>query len=479
MLNRTIVLLAVGGFVILMAAKCFGDAAAQLKQAADYDNHGCYKQSESILKLIIQESPGTADAFKARQRLAILYVVTERTSKATEQIEAMKSEFASNSDLPDALYWIAKRYQGGGYADRATNLYQQITDRYPDSRYAKKAQLDFPRTNILSLLHSGKYTEAEAAIDKLLTDFPNHPELPEALYDIGRACKMSGMYTKAKTLYKYILEHYPNCSYAELCPLQIPKMDIWAMIALNNFTGAETAIEKLTTDFSSDPELPDVLRGIAIRYEELGKYQSAQNLYQQIIRSYPQSKAASKTKIDIEKDKILLLMESGDANAVLAAVDNMIAVFSGDKYLPEVVSREIAHRYYSKGVQFQGIDPNMSKRCFQQAVAVWAKAIDQLPGFDYTAEGACLSGNIYLRLENYQKAADCFQKVVNDCPMYHRRWLALSMAGYTYEQMKQKGLLSAKEADPKIRAAYQEIVEVYSESEGAVAARMWLNNNPL
>jgi tetratricopeptide (TPR) repeat protein len=172
-------------------------------------------------------------------------------------------------------------------------------------------------------------------------------------------------------------------------------------------------------------------------------------------------------------------MEAGNDSGVLSAVDSMMATFSGSKYLSEVVSREIAARYYRRGLQLEGTDSDAAKKCFQQAAVIWDKAIKQLPGSGATAEGCCLSGDIYVRLGDYQNAVRCYEKVVNDYPMYRRTWHALATAANTYDRMKQKGLVSAEEADPKIRGAYLQLLEVYPECRAAKAARTWLNNHPL
>jgi len=467
------------GLFLWMTTSCFADAAGDLKQAADHKAKGYYKQSEDLYKSIIRDNAGTESAYKARQRLAILYIVTERANAAGEQIEAIKNEFAGRPDLPEALYWIAKRYSEEGHADKAASIYQQIISRNPDSRYAKKAQLDIPRTNVLSLLKSGKCSEADAAISKLLSDFAGNPELPETLYDIGRSCKGAGMYARAKGLYQYILQQYPQCSYAELCPLQIAKMDIWAMIASGDFAGTQTAIDKLITDFASAPELPDALHGIALRYEvkDVKRYQDSENLYQRIIQLYPSSGAAKKAAVDIDKSRALSLMASGNDAGVVDAVDKMIAKFPGQKqYLAQVISREIAMRYYNEGMA-QGTTPNSVDISLRNATALWERVINQLGGPGVTAEACCYAGNSYLQLGDYQKALLYYQKVNSDYPMYRYGWRALAMAGHACQVMKKTKVLSAAEADAQTKAVYQKLVDTYTECKDAEYAKNWLVNN--
>lgn len=239
MFKRTIVLfLTVGG---LMVTECFGDAASLFKQGVNCKEKGYYKQAEETYKSVIANYPGTPQARKSQEQLAVIYILTQRITQAQASIGALKTAFSGDAELAGSLYWIARNYRLEGHPQRAVNLYQEIMSQYPDSSYAKKAQLDIPRTNIFSLLGAGKYTEAEAAIDKLLNDFSGHPELAETLYDIARECKHKARYGKAKSLYQYILQRYPATSYGEMCPIQVPKMDIWAKIASGDFAGAQAA----------------------------------------------------------------------------------------------------------------------------------------------------------------------------------------------------------------------------------------------
>jgi len=482
MFKRNIILFAVAaGFLFATAVECFADAAADLRRAKVCTTKGYLKEAEVICKSVIANYPGR-DALKAREQLAITYILAGRTQQAKENVEILTKELAGSEDLSAALYWIARTYRMKGYAEQAVNLYQQIISQDPNSRYAKKAQLDIPRTNVYALLNLGKYGEAEAAIDKILNDFSGYPELPETLYDIARQCKHKGRYEKAKMLYQYILEHYPGTSYGEMCPIQVPKMDIWAKIASGDFAGAQAATDRFITDFTNDPELPDALHGIALRYEvkEIGRYEDAQNLYQRIIQLYPTSESADKSKIDIDKCNIFSLMSSDDDSGVPAAVDKLMEDFKSKEYLVIVVCLDIAKRYYSMGLDCA--DANEAGSCLKKAAAIWEKALNQFTGYDSCTLGqACyLSADCYSRIGDYSKAAQYYERLVSDYPSDSRYCDALFKIGVTYEKMKQAGLIAEKQANVKIQAAYQQLVETNPDYYGVKNALIklgWLNFN--
>jgi tetratricopeptide (TPR) repeat protein len=155
----------------------------------------------------------------------------------------------------------------------------------------------------------------------------------------------------------------------------------------------------------------------------------------------------------------------------------MIAKFPGQKqYLSHVISREIAMRYYNKGIA-EGTEPNNVNVSLQNATAIWDRVINQLSGPGVTAEACCYAGNSYLQLGDYQKALACYQKVANDYPMYRYGWRALAMAGQTCQVMKKAQLIPAAEADAQTKAVYQKLVDTYSECKDAEYAKNWLVNN--
>lgn len=474
---RKAILLSLISFVILLPAVkvCFAaDVPSQLQQAAELKKRGYFKQAEDAYKTIVANNPATNDALKAQEQLIILYVITGRNIQAKDSLNKLTADFTANPELPASLYWIAKRCRDEGYTDEAATLFQRIVQQYPDSLYAKKAQLDAPRTNILSLLNTNDYTEAEVATDKLLADFAGHPALPEALYDIAKQCKEAGRYDKAKVLYQYILQHYPDCSYASKCRIHIPKIDIWKQIASGDFTAA-AATEKFITDFSAHESAPTMVHGIARKYEEVNRFQDAKQLYHRVIQLYPESEAKEKSVLDVRKCDILTLIEAGKDSEALTAVNQMMSDFTGHWYLPYVISQDIAIRYYRRGMELENknlTDQAVSK--FEKAAAIWEKVISQLSGPGVTADACCFAGDSHLRLGNYQKAVAAYQKVITDYPMYRRRWHALASVGHIHEQMKQKGLMSVAEADGKTRAVYQQLIETYPESKASEHAKKWL-----
>jgi len=80
----------------------------------------------------------------------------------------------------------------------------------------------------------------------------------------------------------------------------------------------------------------------------------------------------------------------------------------------------------------------------------------------FTQHAWYFTGVCYRRhLGDYEKALEYGQKVVNKWPDYQHAWHAQLRIAHSYKRMKNKGIITASEAEPKIKQAYEALVENY------------------
>jgi outer membrane protein assembly factor BamD (BamD/ComL family) len=89
----------------------------------------------------------------------------------------------------------------------------------------------------------------------------------------------------------------------------------------------------------------------------------------------------------------------------------------------------------------------------------------------------CFAGDYYCKVGKYEDSLRCFEKVTESYSDYKFAWYALFMVGRNFESMKNLGLISESEADPKIKAAYQKLVSKWPGSNNAEYAQTWLNEH--
>ena len=365
--------------------------------------------------------------------------------------------------VPAKLYEVAKRYDDQKKYEEAEGLCELILQQYPDSPEADDAQVYLSKRNILSLIDSKDYTEAQQVLDSLIADFGDRPDMPEALHTIAGRYELPGKYEEAKSLYEQIVELYLDSPYAAKARFDGPEINIFYLIASKKYTEAQEEIDILTADFPKYPGLPGSLYCFAKRLDAAGQYEQARNIYQQVAWQHPKDPHATKALIQVSKVDALYLIESGDDNAVHKVLDNLIADFTDNPDLPEIVF-EIGEKYYYKAFE----DPrrciivksqehlNKAKHIWERIIAEWPESQSIGLRHAYYFSAAC-----YRRLDQHEKAIEYYQKVISDWPDYAFTCIAHYFIGECYEKFKNSGSLPESEADPKIEQAYKALVEKY------------------
>jgi outer membrane protein assembly factor BamD len=335
-----------------------------------YEWSGKYDMANNIYQKIIQNHSSSSYADRARLGLArenaFSLIVSGDYSQAEQVVSKLETDFAGNSDLPDTLYWIGRRYEWSDKYDRAKNIYQKIVQNYSSSSYADKAKLSLARENIFSLIISGKYDQAEQAIDKLKTDFAGNSDLLDTLYYIGERYRWGKQYEKAKLIYGQIVQDYPNSRQANKAKLGIARVNVLSLIAAQKYDDAEQAFDKLIIDFSGHPDLLGTLYWIADDYQWVKEYEKAKLIYEQMVQNYPDSQYASKAKLGAARMEVTSLIESGHYQRAREAFVKLLADFSTSTDLPKTLSW-IAEKYEEAG------ETEAAKKIFQNMILDYRK----------------------------------------------------------------------------------------------------------
>ena len=386
-----------------------------------------------------------------------------------------KSEINLPEPVPAKLYSIAKRYDALNKYEEAKGVCELILKQYPGSSYASNAQIYLSKRSILSLIDTEEYTKAEAELDKLTTDFVSHPDLPEAMYAIAERYELPGKYEEAKSLYEQIVQFYPDSAYAAKARYDGPEIYIFSLIASGKYIEAREAIDKFAGDFVDYPRLPGTLYWFAKRLDAARQYEQARNIYQQIAWQYPNDAHATKALIQVSKVDALTFIESGDDTATQKVLDRLIADFSDDSDLPEAIF-VVGEEYYNEGLSSEREgDTDRRKEYYRKAVAVWQRIVTELRESAITPEAYYFSACCYYQLGEYRKPIDYSKEVVDRWPDYRNACRAQFMIGRCYEELKQQGLIPDSEATPKIKRAYQKLLESYPDCTLAPIVEKRLN----
>jgi TolA-binding protein len=264
-----------------------------------YEQNSNFEEAKRVFQQVIQSRPDSQYANRARlsirQAEAILLVISENYNQAQGVIDQMATDFAGNPDLPGTMFWITERFERQNRFEEAKNNYQRIIQNYPGHTYAKKANLCVSRTNVIALIVSGNYDGAKAAIDKMLVDFAQHPDLPGTLYWITEKYEWADKLDEAKYVYQQIIQKCPDSIYADRARLGIRRVDVMSVMDLPDGNVAEGALNQMIADFNSNSEMPRAVFIIGARYLLKARApdygQRAVKIVERVIQELPRTEA--------------------------------------------------------------------------------------------------------------------------------------------------------------------------------------------
>jgi len=351
-----------------------------------------------------------------------------------------------------------------GNCSKAEEIYKAVLQNEGKSDSALKAQ----RKLITLYIHEDKNTEAQADFDKMLTDYTGNPKLAEEIYWVGRGYRIAEDFGKAASLYQQVVQQYPASPFAGKSRINIQSMEIWSLIKAGQIEQAKTQFGKMVKDFSTDSYLPETMFWTARKFRQANQYEDATNIYTQMIQKYPQDSFTNKAVVELSNCMIQQLIEKGQHDNAIAAIDKLFTDNSNNPQVLSVASR-IAELYQVKSRESdkQG-NTAETQASLARAAAILEIMIAKVPGATNIAETYNLAGDCYYRMGNYAKSVQCYEKIAES------GWNAKFMIGRNYEAMKKAGTMSGAEADGKIKEAYEQLLAEYPDCQAVKHARKWL-----
>jgi tetratricopeptide (TPR) repeat protein len=169
-----------------------------------------------------------------------------------------------------------------------------------------------------------------------------------------------GSYDQAEAAYKAVVASYPGTDSA----LQAQKKLI--MLYMHDQPKATTAFQDLTTNFSTDPNLPEVVYEIAEYYRYTvsnNRYEMTKLFYQYFVDTWPQHSLAMWAQAGLAASHTCL----GDMTTTRTIVERVIVDFSNS---PEVekAAYDVAHQYNRFGRYTE------AKQLYQYVISNWPEA---------------------------------------------------------------------------------------------------------
>ena len=149
------------------------------------------------------------------------------------------------------------------------------------------AEINKQKENILSLIEKGKFSEAKAATEKMIIEFPGQAKLPDMLYWIAGRYQMFDRFEDAKQIQEQIIRDYPESPWALKARMGSAMTEAISLIMSGEFAEAKAVTAQIADDFAGNPDLAEMLYWISGKFQQFDNFEEAKQIYDQIIEDYP------------------------------------------------------------------------------------------------------------------------------------------------------------------------------------------------
>lgn len=277
---------------------------AVFETADAYYWFGKNADAQRLYRNVIDSWPAAEYAVWAQMGLAISYVADGNDTAAAGATEKLINNYRENSKLPEALFYIAGRYDYSRKYEKSQELYTYITGNFPASTWAGDARFETAKNVVYKFLDANDEPNTPAAIDNFIDKYKERADLPAVVYDFAvRADKQNKNEPNefTKTLYEIVVEKFPQSPQAAVAKLNISKMNA---VLLNNAVEDANVIEdvnRLIVDFKNQPALPAMLYQVGEKYFKRAyesrrqlnnsaagdNFQKAAGVWEKLVQQFP------------------------------------------------------------------------------------------------------------------------------------------------------------------------------------------------
>ncbi|MBW8039093.1 MAG: tetratricopeptide repeat protein [Planctomycetes bacterium] len=389
-----------------------------------------YEKSNQIDQYVVNNWPLSDYAVLGQMDLAKYYVDRSDDPNAKAAFDKLLADFSNSPLIARAVHDVAQHYRGSGKYAKANQLYQYVIDNWPEAEHALWSQADL----IKSHLSHGDETTAEGAVNRLLANFIDNPLIARAVWDTAHLYQGLKKYEMANLLYQHVTDNWPDTEHALWAQADLIK----SYLALGDDPNAEAAVDKLLANFTDNPLIARTVWDTGQHYRNLKKYEMANQLYQHIVRKWPDSEHALWAQADLIKSYLAL----ADETNAEAAVDKLLTDFNDSPLIARAI-HDTAYEYrklqrYEKADE---LDQYVINKWPEDEQTMWAK-------MDMAKSDMALGNEATM-----QTTIDILIADFNDHP---RLPTVLHRIGDTYQEFKKY--------DHAV-AAYRKVIEIVPNSE--------------
>ncbi|MDI6839740.1 MAG: tetratricopeptide repeat protein [bacterium] len=384
---------------------------AKLFLAELYYYLGKYQQAQNLYDEVIK-------SYKALEGPAYIgkaWCILEegRTDVAHAMLkEAYDRWGATDSSLAiSSIYgWGIASFNGGNFEDAYTAFLFGVGELYPKSKLAGNAYYHGGK----ALASLGKYANTIQYWEKVLSDYPDCDNAPQAAFELARTYYLAGKYDNAINYYRIILNRYPDSPITREAQFQIGATYYTAHL----FQDAIREFQKVVDLYPEDSLAVQAKNQIETSYYMWG--QENPDALKQLIKLYPGSTVAADAQWQIAAQ----LYNDEKYEESIQEFQKLVVDF------PE--SEKAAEAQYFI-ISIYGILGNSEKR-----IEECQKFLYYFPKDSKIADVYFQLGATYFNLTKYNEAIGAFEKIVNEYPNYKKYKDAGYYLGVCYKNIGEK-----------------------------------------
>jgi tetratricopeptide (TPR) repeat protein len=383
---------------------------------------GNYIDAESCLAQLYSQSPNTQTRAQALFLIAYLNYVKKNYRFALEYFEKFAKEFPDHQLLVQARYYQGWCLFKMGEYRKAKDSFSLLFTDYPqisespsfafliaeceyktnDYALARKSFQDFaesfPESNLYldGLLriadchfNLGEYDKAISVYQNFIANYPDSPITPDAYFGLGNAYQQSNNTSEMRQVYYQFIKRFPDNDMADDSALAIVK----SLYAEKDYSGCIDSVNELLGILSSDELLYNILWYRGRSLYDLGKYNSALEVFQRIARDSPPNPIAQ----DALYSTYLTNQKLGKYPNPLSASEAFLNEHPGSSLAPKV--KILVAQYYADDRNY-----NYAEKLLQEILSASSDS-------SILADASQKLADIYRRQGMYVDAAEVYKKL--------------------------------------------------------------------
>jgi|GEM_PF-3127053 len=428
-----------------------------------------YEQARDTYRYAVMSWPEAAHAADSQRAIALTSILLGDEPNGQAAINKLLSDFGSYPNIATVVDHLADDLRELKRYEQARRLYQHVVDNYPQADYALNCLGGVVRTSILL----NDEPNAAAGTDRLFGEFAGRAGAAKAIDNIADCYRESARYEKARELYRYAIERWPEADGV----MDSKRAVVLCSISLDDEPNAVSGIEQLVADHNESEGFEKVALEIGLRYERVKKRAEAKKVYESIVEACGTSRRADSARLHLAKLSLCEKVRDGDDESVSAGLEKIVSDYNDHEDLVEavfVVGAEYYELSLRRKVRPTDEDYLRYKRNATKAIEVWKMIIDRggdslLNGWAYYFSAIC-----YETLEEYDKAIDYFQIVLKDWPEWGKVRKAKFKIVSCYGRLISRGVIGRTDGEEEMEKLYGEIIAEEPGSNEAEIGKMWL-----